>query len=56
MLINFLDMDLQQDESGTCRKDYIKLVDNKLSTFGPIGEEKSKRIFLKYEVIKTGFF
>ena len=36
-MVNFLDMDLQQDESGTCRKDYVKLIDNTPSTFGPIG-------------------
>ena len=32
-----LEVYLQQDEFGTCRKDYIKLVDNTPSTFGPVG-------------------
>ena len=38
VLVNFRDMDLQEDDTGTCFKDYVKLVEATNTNHGIIGE------------------
>ena len=40
--INFLDMDMQRDNLGTCLHDHLLLQDTKTSSFGVIGTNLNK--------------